>query len=103
MCKDYEIGPVIYPPYPKRLENLIFCGCLGVLCRFPPLIKISFSDIASFPTDLPQQKVLPKAFIAILTANGKSHYQLGARNGHVIYTTYIQGCAIRKIEGKLNL
>ena len=80
------MGHTIYPPYPKRLENLIFCRCLGVI-SFPPLIKISFSDLAPFPTDLPQQKVLPKAFKAILTANRKSHYQLGPQNGHVSYTT----------------
>ena len=94
----------IYPPYPKRLENLIFCRCLGVICRFPPLIKISFSDLASFPTDLPQQKVLPKAIIAILTANRKSHYQLGPQNVHVSYTkTHKAVQSIGKIEGKLNL
>lgn len=81
------MGRAIYPPYPKRLENLIFCRCLGVNCRIPPLIKISFSDLASFPTDLPQQKVLPKAFIAILTANRKSQYQLAPQNGHVSYRT----------------
>ena len=98
------MGRTIYPPYPKRLENLIFCRCLGVICRFPPLIKIiiiQWPCIFSnwFATTKSSSKRIHSHFNCkqkVTLPTGPSEWSCELYNNS-------QGCAIWKIEGKLNL